>query len=538
MKFDVRKKYAIYWYGFCNYHCEETVLLKLEVMKKLLITSTLALLATAWSMVGAQDYPAEYLGLPGDNLNLYATMKLFQESETLESFERNLNDENSRINNLDLNGDNQVDYIMVIDYVDGDVHSIVLRAALNKDETQDVAVFTVQRLRDGSVQVQLVGDEALYGRNYIIEPIYAENGETPNPGYIGNSGNNSNVAVVRTTTYEVAAWPVVRFIYLPTYVSWHSSWYWDYYPSYWNPWRPFYWHTYYGYHYHWHNHYYAHYRSWNYNRCNNYNNFYYTNIRTYSPRVSTRINNGNYRNTYSRPDLRKDGDALYSRTNSGHNARSRDNASVNGRRVNDSKAAQSRSIESNRSGVQRSSATNVARRTVSGSSVNQGAENSRKSATVRAGRNSETNSAGRTTDVSRRVETNTSTRFAGSSNAAREINTPRKSAEVTNSRAVQNPSVRQNTGNTQRSSANVSNRNVSRTQEAPRSVSSRSSSGQSPKSAVSSRSTSSQSRSSVSSGNSGNQSRTAVSSGNSGSSRSSGSRSSSGNSSSRSSGRR
>jgi len=104
-------------------------------MKKLVITSTLALLATAWSMVGAKEYPAEYLGLPGDNLNLYATMKLFQESETLESFEKNLNDENSRINNLDLNGDNQVDYIMVIDYVDGDDHSIVLRAALNKNET-------------------------------------------------------------------------------------------------------------------------------------------------------------------------------------------------------------------------------------------------------------------------------------------------------------------------------------------------------------------------------------------------------------------
>jgi hypothetical protein len=553
LKFDVRKKYAIYWYGFCNYQREETVLLKLEVMKKLVITSTLALLATAWSMVGAQEYPAEYLGLPGDNLNLYATMKLFQESETLESFEKNLNDENSRINNLDLNGDNYVDYIMVIDYVDGDVHSIVLRVALDKDETQDVAVFTVQRLRDGSVQVQLVGDEALYGRNYIIEPIYADNGETPNPGYIGNSGNNSNIAVVRTTTYEVAAWPVVRFIYLPTYISWHSSWYWGYYPTYWNPWRPFYWHTYYGYHYNWHNHYYRHYRSWNYNRCNNYNNFYYNNIRSYSSRVNHRIKSGHYNTTYSRPDLRKDGEALYARTNSGRNAKTRDNASVDGRRVNNSNIAQSRSIKSTRSGVQRSSTTNVARRTASGSSVNQGTENSRKSATVRNSRNSENNSAGKTTDVSRRVETNTSTRIAGSSNAAREINTPRKSAEVTNNRAVQNRSVRQNTGNTQRSSANVSNRNFSRTQEAPRSVSSRSSSGQNQtKSAVSSRSTSSQSRSSVSSRSSGNQSRSAVSSrssgnqsrssvssGNSGSSsRSTRSGSSSGSSSSRSSGRR
>jgi len=466
-------------------------------MKKLVITSTLALLVTAWSMVGAKNYPAEYLGLPGDNLNLYATMKLFQESETLESFEKSLNDENSRINNLDLNGDNQVDYIMVIDYVDGDVHSIVLRAALNKDETQDVAVFTVQRLNNGSVQIQLIGDEALYGRNYIVEPIYANNQlETPNPGY---TGNNSNVAVVRTTTYEIAAWPVIRYIYLPGYVSWHSSWYWNYYPVYWNPWRPFYWHTYYGYHYNMHNYYYGHYRAWNYNRCNNYNNYYYSNIRTYSPRVSARINNGNYKNTYSRPDLRKDGEALYARTNSG-NARTRDNASIDNRRINNSQSTKSRSIESNRSGVERASAANVARRTASGSSVNRGTETSRKSTAVATNRNIENKSAGKANDISRRVATNASTRFASSSSTDRGNNTSRKAAEVSNNRAVKSSSVGQKNANSQRASTNVSNRNVSRTQEAPRSVSSRSSSGQSQtKSAVSSKSSDSQSRAAASS---------------------------------------
>ena len=136
-------------------------------------------------------------------------MKLFQESQTLEGFERNLNDENSRINNLDLNGDNFIDYIKVIDYVDRDVHNIVLQVAINKRENQDVAVFTVQRFSNGQVQIQLIGDEALYGRNYIIEPIYDEQyaNQTPNPGYTGN------VAVVRTTYYEIAAWPVIQ-VYL------------------------------------------------------------------------------------------------------------------------------------------------------------------------------------------------------------------------------------------------------------------------------------------------------------------------------------
>ncbi|MCK7540405.1 MAG: hypothetical protein MZV63_60685 [Marinilabiliales bacterium] len=72
------------------------------------------------------EQPEGHTGLPGDNLNLYAVMDLFQKSETLEAFERDINAENSRISNLDLNSDNMVDYITVSDYVDGDVHAIVL----------------------------------------------------------------------------------------------------------------------------------------------------------------------------------------------------------------------------------------------------------------------------------------------------------------------------------------------------------------------------------------------------------------------------
>ncbi len=74
-------------------------------MKKSVITSVLAVLLASATTVGAQNYPEEYLGLPGDNLNLYAVMDLFRNSETLEDFERGLNDRESRINNLDLNGD-------------------------------------------------------------------------------------------------------------------------------------------------------------------------------------------------------------------------------------------------------------------------------------------------------------------------------------------------------------------------------------------------------------------------------------------------
>jgi len=293
-------------------------------MKKLITTSIIAVLVSFVTTVFSQNYPEEYLGLPGDNLNLYAVMKLFRESKTLEDFERGLNDENSRINNLDLNGDNLIDYITVTDYVDGNVHTIVLRALLDRNESQDVAIFTVEKFRNGSVEIQLIGDEALYGRNYIIEPIYDE---TPNPGYMGNRASATNVTLVRTTTYQVATWPVIRFIFTPNYVVWRSSWYWGYYPVSWRPWRPYYWHYYYGYHYNWYHDYYVHYRFWSRPRYTNYNT-YYISIRTQSPRVYSRIKEGSYRETYSRPEQRREGEILFTKMHPTQTRRTAENTPV------------------------------------------------------------------------------------------------------------------------------------------------------------------------------------------------------------------
>jgi hypothetical protein len=470
-------------------------------MKKLVITSMIALLVATCSIARAQPYPDEYLGLPGDNLNLYAVMKLFRESETLEGFERSLNDENSRINNLDLNGDNLVDYLMVIDYVDENVHTIVLRASLDRDETQDVAVFTVQRFSDGSVQIQLVGDEALYGRNYIIEPIYAENGETPNPGYTGNAGSNRNISVVRTTTYAVASWPVVRYIYLPTYVTWRSSWHWGYYPYYWNPWRPFFWHTYYGYHYNWHHHYYSHYRAFHHHRYNRYNDFYYGRIRSYSPKVKRRIKQGNYRSTYSRPDLRRKGEVLYARTNSRQNARPH-NTSISRKRTSGSSSVQ-KSSKSIRFGVERRSAATVTRRSATRSAVKRGTGGSRKSATVADSRKVTRPSTRPKTSTARRSPAANVSRKATTTRSGRSVKSPvvrkgtspsRKSAAVTNNRSVKRPSARPKTSTARRSPANVSRASVPKTKSASKVGSSRSSSRQS-RSAVSKRSSGSGSRS-------------------------------------------
>lgn len=290
---------------------------KKNSMKSFKFLSGFILLTCLGLASAAQTNSNEKLNLPGDNLNLYAVMNLFQESETLEGFEKNLNAEDSKINNLDLNADNTIDYIKVLDYVDGEAHTIVLQVAVNAKENQDVAVFTVQKDASNQVQIQLIGDEELYGKDYIIEPIYddASSTSTPNPGYKGNTNTvqNETVVVTKTTYVEVAAWPVVTYIYQPAYVVYRSPWYWGYYPPYWSPWTPFYWDYYYGYHSHYHHHYYGCYRHSYYYRYPHYNNNYYHGHRSYSNTVYQHRQSGTYRNTYSHPETRSQGSADFNK---------------------------------------------------------------------------------------------------------------------------------------------------------------------------------------------------------------------------------
>lgn len=275
-------------------------------------TFLLCVLLILWMLNFAQTSSTDKLDLPGDNLNLYAVLKLFQESETLEGFEKKLNDESNHINNLDLNGDNKTDYIEVVDNADGDLHNISLRVAVNNNEEQDVAVIMVQKNKDGNPEVQIIGDEDLYGKDYIVEPNYGDDGTagTPNPGYIPPAATElqNEIVAQNTTPAQVATWQIIRYIYVPTYVTWHSPWRWGYYPSYWRPWQPFYWHQYYGYHYHWDYYYFGHYRRWKYYRYPSWRTYYYRpGYRTRSVYVTTRFNRGDYRKTYSRPDLAKKG---------------------------------------------------------------------------------------------------------------------------------------------------------------------------------------------------------------------------------------
>lgn len=159
-----------------------------------------------------------------ENLDLKTVATLFGQSKDLEEFEKKLNDPKSAFSNLDLNGDGDVDYLRVIETADGRRHLVVIQAVLAKDIYQDVASIYVEKDESEQVTIQVVGDEYIYGANYIIEPVY----------------------IYRPVIYD--------WFWGPSWVCWHSPYYWDYWPGWWHPYHciahHLYWDHCYAYHHH------------------------------------------------------------------------------------------------------------------------------------------------------------------------------------------------------------------------------------------------------------------------------------------------
>ena len=160
------------------------------------------------------------------NLDLKVVAKLFGEAKDLEDFEAKLNNPDSAFVNLDLNGDGDVDYIRVIETTSGNKHLIVLQAVLAKDIYQDVASIYVEKDEANNVSVQVIGDEYIYGENYIIEPVY----------------------IYRPVIYD--------WFWSPYWVCWSSPWYWGWWPGWWYTWHPVHCWAYWDrcHHYHHHHH--------------------------------------------------------------------------------------------------------------------------------------------------------------------------------------------------------------------------------------------------------------------------------------------
>lgn len=192
-------------------------------MKRLL--SLLVLLATvSWS-----TWADETITVSANSedisqaLDLKAVATLFGTVKNVEEFETLLNNPDSAFTNLDLNGDGVVDYLRVVETSADNKHLVVIQAVLAKDVFQDVASIYVEKDEaSGQVTTQVIGDEYIYGANYIIEPVY----------------------IYRPYIYD--------WFWDPFWVCWSSPWYWGYYPHWWHSWYCCPMHAYWDRCYHWH----------------------------------------------------------------------------------------------------------------------------------------------------------------------------------------------------------------------------------------------------------------------------------------------
>jgi hypothetical protein len=264
-------------------------------MKNIIFTTAVFLtFIISFPVFSQTDQEPKALGLPGDNLDLYAVLDLFQKSKTIEDFQSALNSEKEAINNLDLDNDKKIDFIKVVTKQEKDSNNFtfILQDAISKTETQDIAVILVSKDKNKKISIQIVGDELLYGKNYIVEPVTAPTSAvtavTANPAYTGNNPVAATPQVV-----VAASSPVVVYLYSPVYVPYVPPYYYGFYPPYFHPWAPIYFSMYYHNVYHHH----ASYQNTVIIRSPNYAH-YSSSYRNTSVTVNQYNKNGNYKGTY------------------------------------------------------------------------------------------------------------------------------------------------------------------------------------------------------------------------------------------------
>lgn len=176
---------------------------------KLLLLALLSLVYSDYTIAQERTTVSARNSEISDNLDLKAVASIFGDSRDLQDFERRLNDPRVQLSNLDLNDDHRVDYLRVIESVEDRTHVILIQAVLGKNVFQDVATIDIERNRNNSVSIQVVGDVFMYGANFIYEPVYYS---TP---------------------------VIYASLYTRNYRPYCSTWNWNYYPTYYVSWKPF-----------------------------------------------------------------------------------------------------------------------------------------------------------------------------------------------------------------------------------------------------------------------------------------------------------
>lgn len=135
-----------------------------------------------------------------DGLDLHAVSGLVGTATHAEHLEMLLNQPGG-VNNLDLDGNGEVDHIHVMEYGDGNFRGFSLYVWLSETSKQQVAEITFRREFDGGVVMQIQGNPQIYGPAYYL-----------------------------TSQVSMGAMPFLVWAFMPSHVAYISPYYYGYYP--------------------------------------------------------------------------------------------------------------------------------------------------------------------------------------------------------------------------------------------------------------------------------------------------------------------
>ena len=176
----------------------------------------------------------------GEDFDLEALPGILEKVSSFEELEKSINDSTNNINNLDLDNNGEVDYILIQEEADGETHIAFLRVAMAEDEFQDVATIEMEKQSSTEATFQIVGDPALYGDDYILEPEggvvdISASGAEPEDNYNPGHGPSAPVYIMPPPAVRVT---ICVGVFSPGYTVFVSPYGFSVRPVWFRPWHP------------------------------------------------------------------------------------------------------------------------------------------------------------------------------------------------------------------------------------------------------------------------------------------------------------
>jgi len=132
-----------------------------QLFQKLVITLTTLLLVQC----NSNNSTTTVTNYAGDSLDLKAVTDAAVKSKNAEEFEKLLNTTGNKLNNLDLDEDNKIDYIKVTEINNDKMKGFSLTVEVDEKEEQEICTIQFEKTSSSSSHVQTHGNHHIYGHN-------------------------------------------------------------------------------------------------------------------------------------------------------------------------------------------------------------------------------------------------------------------------------------------------------------------------------------------------------------------------------------